>query len=70
MVDCVPDLIELLDEKLNKLDDEYEYMDDKTCMICKRKFDYDMICTDPFGLGPLMCYDCAGIDPDKYESER
>ena len=61
MTEYIPDPIELLEIKMESLMDEY--VDDCTCMQCKKKVDYDLICPDPMGYGPLLCVECLGFDP-------
>lgn len=56
----IPDPTELLDNRIARLEDEY--IDEHTCMQCKKKVDYDIYCMSPIGDGPAVCAECAGID--------
>lgn len=58
----IPDPIELLDSRIERLMDEY--IDENTCMQCKKKVDYDLICMSPVGDGPALCAECAGMPKD------
>ena len=55
----IPDPIELLDSKMERLQEDY--VDEHSCMECKKKVDYELVCVDPMGYGPLVCMECAGI---------
>ncbi len=56
----IPDPIELMESRIERLVDEY--IDEYTCMGCKKKVDYALICLSPIGDGPELCAECAGID--------
>jgi len=55
----IPDPIELMNNRIESLMDEY--IDDNTCMECKKKVDYQLYCMSPIGDGPCVCAECAGI---------
>lgn len=54
----LPDPLELLEAKMERLQDDY--VDECTCMGCHKKVDYQLICPDPMGYGPLLCKECFG----------
>jgi len=63
------DPIERLEAKSEMLLDSY--VDEKTCMDCKKVVDYELLCPDPMGYGPLICIECLGFDPfDNLNSNR
>lgn len=39
-----------------------QYIDENTCMNCKKKVDYELYCMSPIGDGPCVCAECAGIE--------
>ena len=55
----IPDPIELMESRMERLIDDY--VDEKTCMGCKKKVGYELLCPDPMGYGPLLCNECLGI---------
>jgi len=55
----IPDPIELLDARIERYTDEF--IDEYTCMECRKKVDYDLYCMSPLGDGPAVCAECAGI---------
>ena len=57
----IPDPLERMESKVEDLMDNY--LDENTCMQCKKKVDYDLICPDPMGMGPAICVECLGFDP-------
>ena len=59
-MDYIPDPIELMENRIERLMDEY--IDENTCMNCKKKVDYELYCMSPIGDGPCVCAECAGID--------
>jgi len=61
MSEYIPDPIELLDGRIARLEDEF--IDEYTCMQCKKKVDYELICMSPIGDGPCVCAECAGFEP-------
>ena len=58
--ETIPDPIELMEARIDRLADEY--IDENTCMQCKKKVDYELYCMSPMGDGPAVCAECAGID--------
>lgn len=58
----IPDPIELMERRIERLEDEF--IDEYTCMQCKKKVDYDLICLSPTGDGPALCAECAGMPED------
>lgn len=60
-MEYIPDPIERLESKMEALMEEY--VDENTCMQCKKKVDYELLCPDPMGYGPLLCVECLGFDP-------
>ncbi len=56
----IPDPIEILEYRIDKLTDEYIY--EYTCMNCKRKVYHDLVCMTPTGDGPAVCEECAEIE--------
>lgn len=50
------DPIEQMNNNIEKLIDQF--IDDRTCMICKKRVNYDLICVSPTGDGPAVCEDC------------
>lgn len=61
----IPDPIELLESRMDALMEHY--IDDKTCMQCKKVVDYELYCMSPIGDGPLLCAGCAGQTINKGE---
>ena len=61
----IPDLIELMEARIDRLVDEF--IDEYTCMACKKKVDYDLYCLSPIGDGPALCAECAGIDDGRWD---
>ena len=57
----IPDPIEIMESRQDRLIDQY--VDESTCMQCKKKVDYELICPHPLGEGPAVCYECLGYDP-------
>ena len=57
----IPDPIELMESRIDRLADDY--VDEHTCMGCKKKVDYQLICMSPMGDGPALCVECVGYDP-------
>lgn len=57
----IPDPLEIKESSMDHLLDKY--VDDHTCMECGKSYDYDMVCPDPLGYGPLICYECLGFNP-------
>jgi len=57
----IPDPVELMSSRIEKLADDY--IDEYTCMGCKKKVDYELYCMSPLGDGPMVCFECSGIDP-------
>jgi len=55
----IKDPIELMEDRIERLMDEY--IDEYTCMQCKKKVDYDLFCMSPMGDGPAVCQECAGL---------
>ena len=55
----IPDPIELLESRQERLMDEY--VDEYTCMGCGKKVDYDLVCPSPIGDGPALCNECYPI---------
>lgn len=53
------DPLELMERRIERLCSEY--IDEFTCMQCKKQVDYELICMTPDG--PALCEDCAGIRP-------
>ena len=58
-MNIIPDPIELINSRVENLIDEY--IDEKTCMQCKKKVNYELYCMSPTGDGPAVCYECSGI---------
>ena len=56
----IPDPIELMESRIERLMDEY--VDEHTCMNCKKKVDYELYCMSPTGDGACVCAECAGIN--------
>ncbi len=54
------DPMEIRDNKIEKLANEY--IDENTCMQCKKKVDYELYCMSITGDGPALCGECAGIN--------
>ena len=64
----IHDPIEIMDSKIERLTDDF--VNENTCMQCKKTYDYEMICPDPMGMGPAICVECLGFDPfDKVEEK-
>lgn len=60
----IPDPIELLESRQERMMDEF--IDESTCMQCKKKVDYELYCMSPIGDGPAVCAECAAFeDGDK-----
>ena len=55
----IPDPIELMESRIDSL--MVDFIDDKTCMACKKEVDYDLICMSPMGDGAMVCAECAGM---------
>lgn len=64
----IPDPIEIMESKVSRLEDKF--VDEYTCMECGKKYDYEMNCPDPLGMGPAVCNDCLGFDPFEMIAER
>ena len=62
-MDRIPDPIELLESRIENMQDKF--IDERTCMDCGKKTDYELLCQSPLGDGPILCYECSGIDPDE-----
>lgn len=54
----IPDPIELMDARIERLAQEYA---EGICMSCGKEVDYDLYCMSPTGDGPAVCAECAGI---------
>lgn len=52
----IPDPIELMESRIERLCDEYE---EGVCMGCKKQVDYELICIGPMGDGPALCAECC-----------
>ena len=59
MKDFIPDPIELMETRIERLANNF--IDEYTCMECGKKVDYELICPSPIGDGPALCAECAGI---------
>ena len=55
----IPDPIELMESRIERL--SAEFIDENTCMGCKKEVDYDLYCMSPTGDGPALCAECAGV---------
>lgn len=60
----IPDPIELMNSRIESCMDNY--IDENTCMSCKKKVNYELVCPSPIGDGPALCYECAGFNPDEF----
>ena len=58
----IPDPIEIMQSNIERSQDQY--IDEHTCMGCKKKVNYGLICPDPMGMGPALCAECAGMPED------
>ncbi len=56
----IPDPIERMANNIERLSDSF--IDEYTCMGCKKVVDYELIYLSPLGDGPALCVECAGID--------
>lgn len=56
----IMDPIELMEARIERLNDDY--VDENTCMQCKRKVDY-LIYQSITGDGPAICEECYGCNP-------
>jgi len=52
----IKDPFEILEGRVERLMDEF--VDEFTCMECGKRYDYEMICVDPMGYGPVICEEC------------
>ena len=57
----IPDPIERMQANNERCMDAF--IDEYTCMECKKKVDYELICPSPTGDGPAVCVECLGFDP-------
>ena len=55
----IPDPIELMESRIERLCEKF--IDEHTCMGCKKKVDYELYCMSLMGDGPALCAECAGI---------
>jgi hypothetical protein len=55
----IPDPLELMQSRIERL--EEMYVDESTCMECRKVVNYDLYCMSPLGDGPAVCAECAGI---------
>jgi hypothetical protein len=55
----IPDPIELMEARIERLSEEF--IDEHTCMGCKKHVDYELYCMSPLGSGSALCAECAGI---------
>ena len=55
----IPDPIERMQSRAESLEDRF--VDEYTCMECNKKYDYEMICVDPMGMGPAVCVEFLGF---------
>ena len=65
MSEYIPDPIEIMESNIERM--IVNYIDEYTCMACKKKVDYDLYCMSPIGDGPCVCAECAGIS---HEDEK
>ena len=60
----IPDPIEIMSANIDRMVDAF--MDENTCMGCRAKVDYELVCMSPVGDGPALCYACAGPSAIEY----
>ena len=63
----IKDPIELYKGRIERIAESY--IDENTCMGCKKKVDYSLICSSPIGDGPELCVECLGYDPFEHEDK-
>jgi len=59
----IPDPVERYEARIERLAEDY--VDEHTCMACKKRVDYELICMSPIGDGPVLCCECAGIEDEE-----
>ena len=53
------DPIELMDARIEEHINNF--INEHTCMSCKKKVDYELYCMSPTGDGACVCAECAGL---------